>query len=100
PIGRHGKCAEPVPFICKAIVIDPLRRAEGYSTVRAARKHYVGCAAPGRQHAAHHINVVVSRPARMINCQEHHPAKSYSIDPALKEATTEANSGVSVKSRR
>ena len=29
PIRRYGECAEPVPLIGKAIVIDPVWRAEG-----------------------------------------------------------------------
>src|SRR5437762_4303247 len=89
-----------MPLIRKAIIIDPLRWAEGHSTVGAAREHHVGCTAPGRQDAAQHVNVVVSRPAGAVNRQEHLPTESNSIYPALNEATTKANSGVSVKRRR
>ena len=52
------------------VVIDSMRRAEGQSAVGAAHKHHVGCAAPGRQDACQHINVVVSRAAGAINRQE------------------------------
>jgi hypothetical protein len=59
-----------MPFIRKAVVIDPVRRAEGHSTVCAADKHHIGCASPGRHDAGQHVNVVVSRAARAINRQE------------------------------
>jgi hypothetical protein len=49
-----------MPFIRQAIVIDPVRRAESQSPVRAADEHHVGCASAGRFHTGEHINVVVS----------------------------------------
>src|SRR5213592_679818 len=81
------------------IVIDPVRRAEGQSTVCAARKHHVGCVSPGRLHTGQHVNVVVSCAAGVVNRKEQLPTKSYSIYPALNDAATEVNSGVPVKSR-
>jgi len=81
------------------VVIDLERRAEGDSTVCAARQHHVGCRSPGRPHTGQHIDVIVSGPARVVDRQEHLPTKSYvAIYPALNDGATEANSGVSIKS--
>ncbi len=88
-----------MPLIRKAIVIDPLRCAEGQSPVGAARKHHVGCRSPGRLDTGQHIDVVVSYAAGVVDRQEHLPTKSYAIYPTLNDGATEANSGVSVKSR-
>ena len=54
---------------------------------------------PGRLHTGQHVNVVVSRTAGVVNREEHLSTKAYAINPALNDAATEANSGVSVKSR-
>lgn len=88
-----------MPLIREAIVIDPEWRAEGQSPVGAARKHHVGCIPPGGLHAAQHVNVVISGTAGAVNRKEHLPTESSGIYPARNEAATEANSGVSVKSR-
>jgi hypothetical protein len=97
-IRRDGECAEPVPLVRKAIVIDPVGCAEGQSTVGAARKHHVCCASSGRLHTGQHINVVVSCAAGAINRKERLPTKSYAIYPTLNDGATEVNSSVLVKS--
>jgi hypothetical protein len=91
--------AEPVPLIRKAIVIDSVRRTESQSAVGAADKHHVGGASAGRLHADQHVNIVVGRAAGVVNREEHHSTKPYSINPALEEAATQADGGVSVKTR-
>ena len=80
------------------IVIDLERRAEGHSTVCAARKHDVGCASSGRFYACQHINVIVSRAARVIDRQEHLATKSYSIDPTLDDGATHVDRGHPIES--
>ena len=98
-IGRYRKCAEPMPFTgIEWIVIDLERRAEGHSTVCAPHKHHVGCASSRRRHACQHINVIVSRAARVIDRQEHLPTKSYSIDPTLNDGTTHVDRGHPIES--
>ena len=52
-----------MPLVRQAIVIDPVRRTESQSPVRAADKHDVGSASAGRFHTGEHVNVVVSRTA-------------------------------------
>ena len=84
PIGRYGKCAEPVPLVRQAIVIDPVRRAEGQSSVCAAHKHHVGCRSPRWFHAGQHVNVVVSRTAGAIDRQKCLPSKPPRIDCAAE----------------
>jgi hypothetical protein len=70
-IGRYRKCPKPVPLArVNRIVIDLVRRAEGQPAVRAAHKHYVSRASPGRHHAGQHVNVVVSRTSGTIDRQE------------------------------
>jgi len=87
-----------VPLSRKAIVIDPVRRAEGEPAVGAAHKHYVGRASSGRQHAGQHVNVVVSRAAGVINRQEQHSSKSHSIYSATAEIAAHVDSGDSIES--
>lgn len=89
-----------MPFIRQAIVVDPVRRAEGQSSIGAADKHHVRGAASGRLDTRQHVNVVVSRAARAVNRKEHLSTKAYSIYAALNDAATEVNSGVLVKGRR
>ena len=83
-----------------AVVIDPRRRAaEGHSPVRAAHKHYVGCRSPRRQHAAHHVDIVVSRTAGAVDGEEDLASQAAGINrrARIQQAATKANSGVSVK---
>src|SRR5215471_15103785 len=88
-----------MPLRREAIVIDRVRRAESQSTVRAANKHYVGGRSPGRQHTAHHVDVVVSRPAGSVNREEDLASQAFGINRArIQQAATKVNSGVSVKS--
>src|ERR1043166_9616259 len=86
-----------MPLIGKGIVIDPVRRAEGKSTIGAARDHYVGCGSTGGFDAGQHINVVVSRAAGMIDGQEHLSTKPDSIYSALNNCATEVNNRISIK---
>jgi len=87
-----------VPLIRKAVVIDPERCAEGLSTIGAAHKHHVGGRSPGRQHTAHHVDVVVSRPAGAINREEDLPSQAFGINRArIQQTATKVNNGVSVK---
>ena len=70
-VGRYRKCSKPVPLVrINRVVIDFDRGTKGGSVVCAAGEHHVGCASPGRYHAGQHVNVVVSRTARLINGQE------------------------------
>src|SRR5436190_1861338 len=70
------------------VVIDLVWCAEGQSIVGAARKHDVGCGAPGRLHTGQHVNVVVSRAAGTINSQEQLAIQSCRIDTAAGEHAT------------
>ena len=88
-----------MPFIRKAIVIDPEWCAEGQSTVGAAHKHHIGRASSGRFHTGQHVDVIVGRATRAVDRQEQHPTKSYSIYSALNDGATQVNSGVLVKAR-
>ena len=88
-----------MPFIRKAIVIDPEWCAEGQSTVGAAHKHHIGRASSGRFHTGQHVDVIVSRTARAIDRQKRLSTKSYSIYSALNDGATQVNSSVSVKGR-
>ena len=71
-----------MPFaVINRVVIDPLRRTEGQSAVRAAREHYVGAGGKAEWlHTGQHVNVVVSRAAGTIHRQEQLPRKSLWID--------------------
>ncbi len=83
PVGRYGKCAEPVPLAgIDWIVVDSNRRAEAGTAVGAAREHDVGPAAAKRLHARHHINVVVRWPPRTIHSDEYLTGKSSGIHRA------------------
>src|ERR1051325_6151402 len=88
-----------MPLIRKGIVVDPMPRAECQSTVSAARNHHIGGRSPGGINTTQHINVVVSRSAGMVDCQEHLPAESHAIYPALNDRATAVEDGVSGKSR-
>ena len=54
-----------MPFVLiNWIVGDPLRRAKGLSTIRAARKHDVAPVAGAKLlHGSDHVNIVVCRRA-------------------------------------
>ena len=81
------------------IIIDLLRRTESRSTVGAARKHHVGRAAPGREHAGQHVNVIVSSPTGAVNRQKQHSGESVWIDcPAKSEVAAQVDCGALVKS--
>ena len=99
-IGRYRKCAEPVPFIREAIVIDPMWGAEGQPTIGTAYKHHVGCRSPGWFHAGQHVNVVVSRAAGVVDRQERLPGKPSRIDRAAEnQLATHVNLRHLVKGR-
>src|SRR5262245_36434148 len=70
------------------IVIDLEWRAEGQSSIGAARKHDVGRGPPGRLHAGQHVNVIVSGPAGTIKSQEQLAIQSCRIDTAAGEHAT------------
>lgn len=87
-----------MPFIRKAVVIYPERCAKGLSTVRAADEHHVGGRSPGRQHTAHHVNIVVSQAAGAVNREEDLASQAFGINRArIEQAAAKVNSGVSVK---
>ena len=88
-----------MPFIRKAIVIDPLRGAEGQSPIGAAHEHDVGRGSTGGSHTGQHVDVVVSGTARAVNGKEHLPAKSHPIYAALHDGATETDSCASVEYR-
>jgi len=71
-IGRYCERAEPMPFVLiNRVVRDPLRRAEGHSAIRAARKHdiaHVACAE--LLHRGKHINIVVGSRAGAVYRQK------------------------------
>ena len=93
-IGRYRKCAEPVPLArVNRVVIDLVRRTEGYSAICAAHKHHVGCASPGRHHAGQHVNVIVSRTTGAINRQETQSSQSCWIDSPATEVATHVDRG-------
>lgn len=71
-IGRYADRTEIVPFVMvNWVVIDPLRRAKGHTSVGAAHKHHVrAIVGTGRLHAGHHVNVIVTRSARAVYRQE------------------------------
>jgi len=100
-IGRYCQRAKPVPIVLRVgIVVDANRRAKGLSIVGAAREHNVGRAPPARQHTCEHVNVIVSRTARTIDCYERLPAKSYSIYTTLNQVATKVDLSNSVESWR
>jgi len=87
-----------VPLIRKAVVIDPEWCAEGLSTVCAADEHHVGGRSPGWQHAAHHVDVVVSHPAGAVNRKEDLAGQTFGINRTrIQQAATKGNSCVSIK---
>jgi hypothetical protein len=70
-IRRDGKRAEPVPLVrINWIVVNPLRPAKALAAVGAAGEHHVRSATAEGLDAGEHINVVVSRAARAVNCEE------------------------------
>jgi hypothetical protein len=75
------------------VIIDPHGRAEGQSAVGAARKHYIGCAAPGREDACQHVNVVVCRAAGAINRQEAHSIQASRVYSAAAEVAAHVDRG-------
>src|SRR5438552_13848842 len=82
------------------IVIDPLRRAEALSAIGAAREHHICAVATERSHAGYHVNVVVCRPVRAINRQEHLSTKAVGIYRAtINDAAAHVDCGDLVKSR-
>ena len=66
------------------IVVDPLRRTEALATVGATGEHHVRSAAAERLHTCQHINIVVCRATRTVNCQEALTSKPSRIDRAAK----------------
>src|SRR6516165_6307210 len=83
------------------VVIEPLRRAKGLAAVCATGEHHVRAVARTVwYHTGHHVNVIVSRTAGTVHCDERLPAKSYSIYPALDEVAAQVYLSDSVKRRR
>src|SRR5437879_13633463 len=83
------------------IVIDPLRRAEALSAIGAAREYHVCAVDTERSHTGYHVNVVVCRPARAINRQEHLSTKAVGIyRAAINDAAAHVDCGDLVKSGR
>jgi hypothetical protein len=71
-VGRHGKSAKPMPFVCGRIVIDFHWRGKGHTAICAAREHDVrAIAIAWRPNTAHHVNIVVRRSTRTVHCQEY-----------------------------
>ena len=90
-----------MPLIGKPVVVDPVWRAESESVVSAANEHYVSCASARRHHAGQHVNIVVSRTARVINRQEQHPIQTRRIYPASSQIAAHIDVlGYLVKGRR
>ena len=82
------------------IIIDLMRRTEGYSAVGAAHKHHVGCVSARRPHTGQHINVVVGRPTGAIDRQEQHSIQTCRIYPTTREVAAHIDVlGYLVKSR-
>ena len=86
------------------IVIDPMRRAEGQSAVRAPREHHVS---PGTEtswlYTGDHVNIIVSGTAGAVYCQERLPYQAAWIGPPrVAEIETAAKADLSdlVKSGR
>ena len=70
-IRRDRKRAEPMPLVrIDWIVVNPLWPAKALAAVGAAGKHHVRSATAERLHAGQHVNVVVSRAAGAVYCQE------------------------------
>jgi len=67
------------------IVIDPHWRAESRSAIGATHKHHISCAAPWREHAGQHVNVVVSGRPGTVHCQKTLPSQSNPIYAALAQ---------------
>jgi hypothetical protein len=65
-----------MPFVCGRIVIDFHWRGKGHTAIRAAREHHVcAVAVAWRTNAAHHVNIVVRRSTRAIDCQKDLPCQ-------------------------
>ena len=91
-IGRYRERAEPVPLTrVNRIVIDLDRRTKGCSVICAAHKHHVGRASPRRRYAGQHVNVIVSRSARVIDRQEQHSIQSRGVYAAAREFAAHVN---------
>src|SRR5260370_18153946 len=71
-IGRDADRTEIVPLVMvNWIVIDPVRRAKGYSAVGAAHEQHVRAIARTEWfHASHHVNVIVGRSTRAVPHRE------------------------------
>jgi hypothetical protein len=81
------------------IIIDSDRWAKGLAAVGAASKHHVSAVgSTERYHTCKHINVVIC--AGTIQSNERLPTKSYSIDAALNQVTTEVDDNVLIETWR
>jgi len=92
-----------VPFaVIDWIIVDPVRGAEGYSTIGAPNEHDVNSRAePSRLQASEHVNVVVGTHARTIHRYEKLPIQSDWIDQVTADnASAHTNLGDLVKRRR
>ena len=70
-IRSDGKRAEPVPLVrIDWIIVNPLWPAKALAAIGAAGEHHVRTATAERLYTGEHVNVVVSRAAGAVNCQE------------------------------
>jgi len=84
------------------VIINPQGRAEGQSTVCAAREHHVypGVEA-GWLYTRQHVNIIVSGAAGAVHCQEQLPCQAAWIDRVAEiETAAEVDRRASVKSWR
>src|SRR4051812_18041450 len=85
---------------CEMIVIDSHRWAERLAAIRTARKHYFGARPLARRHhACEHIDVVIGRPAGVIDCQETLPIESSGVDAAKAQCAPEIDRDNLIKTR-
>ena len=94
-----------MPFVMvNRIVVDPVRRAKGQSTVGAAREHHIGAGSEaGWLYTGDHINIIVSGTTGVVHCQEQLPCQAAWIGPPrVAEIETAAKADLSdlVKSGR
>ena len=84
--------------VVNRIVIDPTRRAEGLSSICAAREHHVTASGKaGRLNAGKHVNIVVRTRARTVRRQKNLTYYSLRINPASNDPASEVNCGALVE---
>src|SRR5215471_17518727 len=80
------------------IVIHSNGRTEGCPVICAAHEHHLGRALRRRHHTGQHVNVVISRAARVINRQETLSGQSRWIDSPAAEVAAHVNRSHLIKS--